>query len=180
MKKLVRLVILGAILCPIVSIAISCSEEADCSMTARSMVNCILYRVDPETQYVENDTLDSLTVTAYGTDSIIINNQKKVHDISLPLRYTEDSTKLIFKYSRTKSDTMVIRHTNTPYFLSMDCGYHRKSAHFSRNNGNRRIKVFGVMFRGDFQGKYGHRAALKCPIVLRTGQTTPRRFVVFG
>nr|DAZ26765.1 MAG TPA: hypothetical protein [Caudoviricetes sp.] len=36
------------------------------------------------------------------------------------------------------------------------------------------------MFRGDFQGKYGHRAALKCPIVLRTGQTTPRRFVVFG
>ena len=53
-------------------------------MTARPMVNCILYRVDPETQYVENDTLDSLTVTAYGTDSIIINNQKKVHDISLP------------------------------------------------------------------------------------------------
>ena len=88
-------------------------------MTARPMVNCILYRVDPETQYVENDTLDSLTVTAYGTDSIIINNQKKVHDISLPLRYTEDSTKLIFKYSRNKSDTMVIRHTNTPYFLSM-------------------------------------------------------------
>lgn len=28
--------------------------------------------------------------------------------------------------------------------------------------------------------RYGHRAALKCPIVLRTGQTTPRRFVVFG
>ena len=115
MKKLVRLVILGAILCPIISIAISCSEEADCSMTARPMVNCILYRVDPETQYVENDTLDSLTVTAYGTDS-------------LPLRYTEDSTKLIFKYSRNKSDTMVIRHTNTPYFLSMDCGYQMKQA----------------------------------------------------
>ena len=48
-------------------------------MTARPMVNCILYRVDPETQYVENDTLDSLTVTAYGTDSIIINNQGTRH-----------------------------------------------------------------------------------------------------
>ena len=58
--------------------------------------------------------------------------------------------------------------------------YHRKSAHFSRNGRDGRIAVFGVMFRGDFQGKYGHRAALKCPIVLRTGQTTPRRFVVFG
>ena len=58
--------------------------------------------------------------------------------------------------------------------------YHRKSAHFSRNNGNRRIKVFGVMFRGDFQGKGGHRAALKSPIVSWTGQTTPRRFVMSG
>jgi hypothetical protein len=36
------------------------------------------------------------------------------------------------------------------------------------------------MFRGDFQGKYGHRAAWKSPIVSRTGQTTPRRFVMFG
>ena len=119
MKKLVRLVILGAILCPIISIAISCSEEADCSMTARPMVNCILYRVDPETQYVENDTLDSLTVTAYGTDSIIINNQKKVHDISLPLRYTEDSTKLIFKYSRNKSGLR----------LSDEAGHHKRNVH---------------------------------------------------
>ena len=37
-----------------------------------------------------------------------------------------------------------------------------------------------TMFRGDFQGKYGHRAAWKSPIVSRTGQTTPRRFVMFG
>ena len=58
--------------------------------------------------------------------------------------------------------------------------YHRKSAHFSRNGRDGRIAVFGVMFRGDFQGKYGHRAAWKSPIVSRTGQTTPRRFVMFG
>ena len=124
MKKLVRLVILGAILCPIISIAISCSEEADCSMTARPMVNCILYRVDPETQYVENDTLDSLTVTAYGTDSIIINNQKKVHDISLPLRYTEDSTKLIFNTPH--------QHPLFPIDglrLSDEAGHHKRNVH---------------------------------------------------
>lgn len=123
MKKLVRLVILGAILCPIVSIAISCSEEADCSMTARPMVNCILYRVDPETQYVENDTLDSLTVTAAGTDSIIINRMGEVKNFSLPLRYTEDSTQFIFHYTGHMTDTVVVRHTNKPYFVSMDCGY---------------------------------------------------------
>ena len=54
------------------------------------------------------------------------------------------------------------------------------AAHFSRNGGDGRIAVFGVMFRGDFQEKYGHRAAWKSPIVSRTGQTTPCRFVVFG
>lgn len=128
MKSLVRLLIVGAILCPIISIVVSCSEEADCSMATRAMVQCYLYTIDPNTQVVENDTLDSLTVTAYGTDSIIINNQKKVHDISLPLRYTVDSTKLVFRYSKVRTDTIVIHHTNTPYFLSMDCGYQMKQA----------------------------------------------------
>ena len=153
MKKLVRLGILGAILCPIISMVISCSEEADCSMATRSMVNCILYRVDPETHYVENVTLDSLTVTAYGTDSIIINNQKNVHDISLPLRYTEESTKLIFRYSRTKSDTMEIHHTNTPYFLSMDCGYQMKQAITSITC--TRIALASIYIKDNEAGIYG-------------------------
>lgn len=153
MKKLVRLVILGAILGPIISTIISCSEEADCSMTARPMVNCILYRINPETQYVENDTLDSLTVTAYGTDSIIINNQKNVHDITLPLRYTADSTQLIFRYSRTESDTMVIRHTNTPYFLSMDCGYQMKQAITSISS--TRVSLDSIYIKDNEAGIYG-------------------------
>ena len=129
MRKLFHLTLTAALLYALTCFLNACSEEADCSMTNnRGMIVCNLYHIDPSTNVVQNDTLDSLTVTAYGTDSIIINNQKKVHDISLPLRYTEDSTKLIFKYSRTKSDTMVIRHTNTPYFLSMDCCYQMKQA----------------------------------------------------
>ena len=122
------MIILGAILCPIISIVVSCSEEEDCSMATRAMLQCNLYTIDPETQMIENDTLDSLTVTAYGTDSIIINNQKKVHDLLLPLRYTVDSTKLVFRYSKINVDTIVIYHTNTPYFLSMDCGYQMQQA----------------------------------------------------
>ena len=55
----------------------------------------------------------------------------------------------------------------------------QKSAHFSRNSRNRRIADFSVVFRGDFQGKSGHRAARKSPVVLRIGQTTPYRIVVF-
>lgn len=55
----------------------ACSEESDCSMTGRPMVYAKMYTINPETKAVLNDTLDSLSVTAFGTDSIIINNQKR-------------------------------------------------------------------------------------------------------
>ena len=128
MKALVKFIITGAFLFPILSVVISCSEEADCSMATRAMMQCYFYTLDPETEVVSNDTLDSLPVTAFGTDSIIINNQKKVHDLSLPLRYTADSTVLVFRYSKTLTDTLVVYQTNTPYFLSMDCGYQMKQS----------------------------------------------------
>lgn len=128
MKALVKFIITGAFLFPILSVVISCSEEADCSMATRAMMQCYFYTLDPETEVVSNDTLDSLTVTAFGTDPIIINNQKKVHDLSLPLRYTADSTVLVFRYSKTLTDTLVVYQTNTPYFLSMDCGYQMKQS----------------------------------------------------
>ncbi|WP_297644632.1 DUF6452 family protein [uncultured Bacteroides sp.] len=153
MKNLVRLIIAGILICPLMGIAISCSEEADCSMTARPMVQCYLYKITTENQYVQNDTLDSLTVTAYGTDSVIINNQKKVHGLSLPLRYATDSTKLVFRYSKTQSDTLVIRHSNTPYFLSMDCGYQLKQSITSVSH--TRIKLDSIDIANKEAGIYG-------------------------
>lgn len=128
MKSLIQLIILSAILCPLIGMAIACSEEEDCSLNARPMMQCYLYTLDPKDLTIVKDTLDSLTITAYGTDSIILNNQKKVHSLSLPLRYAEDSTRLILRYSRTLTDTLVIHHSNTPYFLSMDCGYQMKQS----------------------------------------------------
>ncbi len=129
MRKLVKLILLCLIAYPIAGIVSSCSEEEDCSMNARPMMQCYLYTVDRETDKVLKDTLDSLTITAFGTDSIILNNEKRVHGLSLPLRYTADSTVLVFHYSKNpkiKKDTIVIRQKNTPYFLSMDCGYQMK------------------------------------------------------
>ena len=122
MKRLIRLILAGVLLCPAIGFMASCSEEADCSMNERAMTNCGIYTIDAD-GFIANDTLDSLTVTAFGTDSIIVNNQKGVNDLTLPLRYTVDSTILVFRYSRYTTDTLVIHHTNTPYFLSMDCGY---------------------------------------------------------
>ena len=96
------------------------------------MMQCYLYIIDRENNNrVLNDTLDSLTITALETDSIILNNEKRVHGLSLPLRYTADSTVLVFHYSKDpkiKKDTIIIRQKNTPYFLSMDCGYQMKQS----------------------------------------------------
>lgn len=122
MKQLIRLILAGVLLCPAIGFLASCSEEEDCSMNERGMANCRLYTIDADGS-VANDTLDSLTVTAFGTDSVIINNQKEVRDLILPLRYGADSTILVFRYSRYTTDTVILYHTNTPYFLSMDCGY---------------------------------------------------------
>lgn len=104
------------------SIIQACSEEPDCSMTARGWLQCNFYTLSEDGRAV-NDTLDSLTITAFGTDSVILNNQKEVRNLMLPLRYTVDSTVLVFRYSRVTTDTLILYHTNTPYFLSMDCGY---------------------------------------------------------
>lgn len=125
MKNLIRFFLLLLIASTAVSIQTSCSEESDCSIAGRPMINCTLYRmVDNQ---VVNDTLDSLTVTALGTDSILLNNQKKVHTLMLPLRYSSDSTILVFHYAYvadpTFNDTVYIKQDNTPYFESMDCGY---------------------------------------------------------
>lgn len=134
MKKLIKFLLALMIAYPLMGIAISsCSEESDCSMTGRPMVHAYLYKYDKENAKVLNDTLDSLTVTAFGTDSIIINNQKKVHDIALPLRYTSDSTVLVFHYTKALRDTLLIRQSNTPYFESMECGYSMKQSIVSIN-----------------------------------------------
>ena len=59
MKALVKFIITGAFLFPILSVVISCSEEADCSMATRAMMQCYFYTLDPETEVVSNDTLTS-------------------------------------------------------------------------------------------------------------------------
>ncbi len=124
MRNLFKLLMVSVWLYSLLSMVYACSEEDDCSMTNnRGMMVCEFYTFEPGTNYVVNDTLDSLTVTAFGTDSVLINRMEAVHSISLPLRYTEDSTKLVFHYTERLTDTLVVRHTNTPYFVSMDCGY---------------------------------------------------------
>ena len=132
MKNLIRLFLIFLIAGTTIGTYSSCSDDSDCSITGRPMINCTLFTTNPDTKEQLKDTLDSLTVTALGTDSIIINNQKDVHTLMLPLRFTSDSTVFILYYAygadRTLCDTVYIKQSNTPYFESMDCGYSMKQS----------------------------------------------------
>lgn len=131
MKNLIRIFLILLIIGGAISISSSCSDESDCSLAGRPMMYCTLSTINPDNpNIVLKDTLDSLTITALGTDSIILNNQKKVHTLMLPLRYTSDSTVFIFRYDPKRNpkdvDTVYIVQQNTPYFQSMECGYMMK------------------------------------------------------
>ena len=128
MKNLIRIFLILMIAGGAISIYSSCSEENDCSLSGRPMMYCTLYTINPDNQnIILNDTLDSLTITALGTDSIILNNEKNVHTLMLPLRYTSDSTVFIFHYGNENDvDTLYIVQQNNPYFQSMECGYMMK------------------------------------------------------
>jgi len=123
MKKLIPLALILITFYPVCSIFLAACSENNCSIAGREMINCTFYTRSIVTNAIVRDTLDSLTVTALGTDSVIINRDLNVHKISLPLRFTNETTSFVFHYTRTSRDTITFEHTNTPYFLSLECGY---------------------------------------------------------
>lgn len=62
MKNLIRLFLVLLIASVGIGLHTSCSEDSDCSIAGRAMINCTLYTKDVKDEIV-NDTLDSLTVT---------------------------------------------------------------------------------------------------------------------
>lgn len=142
MKNLIRIFLILVIVGAGISIGSSCSDENDCSLAGRPMMYCTLYTLDEITDDRVKDTLDSLTITALGKDSIILNNEKNVHTLMLPLRYTSDTTVFVFRYDPKHRpndvDTLYIVQQNTPYFQSMECGYMMKQNILGTRFGNTR------------------------------------------
>ena len=125
MKRSVKLALILTIASPLAGAAVSsCAGESDCSIAGRAMLWSSVYRSDGVTAV--NDALDSLTVTTLPEDIIILNREKNVTRFGLPLKYTSDTTTWILHYGEQISDTITIRHVNTPEFVSMECGYEMK------------------------------------------------------
>ena len=80
MKNLVRIFFLLIIVGAAIGIHSSCSDENDCSMAGRPMMYCTFKTNDPDNDNaVLNDTLDSLTVRAMGTDSTLFSTMRKMY-----------------------------------------------------------------------------------------------------
>lgn len=123
MKKFTRIALLIMLVLPVAGFIIaSCAEESDCSLTSRATLRGTFYTINENNSRVEIE-LATLTITALGTDSVILNKDTKVKNVFLPLQYTVDTTALVLHFSDEWKDTIVIKHTNTPYFVSMECGY---------------------------------------------------------
>ncbi len=131
MRKLIPIIL--TIGCVIASI-VACTEDDDCSGNARHMMTAkILTMVQTDSaKWATSYSLDSLTVYAFGTDSIIINDETEVSSVRLPLRTNVEETTLVFSYTfhagdtlpqHNDKDTIVFRHINTPYFLTLDCNF---------------------------------------------------------
>ena len=123
-----RYILFGLLLTGVLVALQACSEEEDCSMNARPMMWCNFYHLNEESGRPEAVQLQTtLSVTAEGTDSVIVNRESNPKQLSLPLRYAGEETRLVLDYDHGAfHDTICIRHTNTPYYLSMDCGYQMK------------------------------------------------------
>ncbi|WP_018108018.1 DUF6452 family protein [Bacteroides propionicifaciens] len=115
------------LLAAIITLTIGCSEESDCSMTARPYMVSNFYRYGASKNVIIKDTLDFLTVKAIDTDSILLNAGEKISSFNAPLRFqplSEEMTGLVFEFDNegNRKDTMWVTHTNSVYFVSIDCG----------------------------------------------------------
>ncbi|KAA6321747.1 hypothetical protein EZS27_028639 [termite gut metagenome] len=106
----------------------SCAGEPDCSIAGRPLLKCYIYTYDSENQTINKAALTQLTVTALEANSVLINAQTNVQDLSLPLRYTKEITVFVLHYGNSDevTDTITVNHHNTSYFLSLECGYEMK------------------------------------------------------
>ncbi len=102
----------------------SCTDSY-CIRNDRGMANFYFFEQgDTETQLA----LTELTVTAYDTDSVLINQESSVEEMNLPLDESRDSTVFILTYATDEvtsiqlKDTITLSYTRSPQYLGAECG----------------------------------------------------------
>lgn len=98
---------------------VSC-DEADCTLNNIVEMKLGFYASDG-TPVASRDTL---TVSAFGTDSILFNRGVMTQSLSLPMSYSKEADTLVLTYfneDRIISDRIIIAKQNYEHFESIDC-----------------------------------------------------------
>lgn len=99
-------------------------ESTDCP------INNVVYSIYGFYTIVEGEeasisVLDTLTVTASGSDSVLINRMQNSSQVEIPVSYSAPTDTLIFHFTdtlqRTSRDTIWIDKDNFPHYDSPTC-----------------------------------------------------------
>jgi len=106
-------------------VGISCNTDEGCRKDKYVKMQLGIYHVTHNaTTNVNTATylnVDSITVKGIGVDSVIYNNTKNIHSITLPLNKQTEESKFQVTINST-TDTITILHTNYNTYLSLECG----------------------------------------------------------
>lgn len=97
---------------------ISC-DSIDCTLYNTVSLHCSFYSEGKAAKL-----MDTLTVSAMGTDSILVNSLVGASSLELPLSYMQEQDTLvlhIYGMDYDLRDTMWVEKTNTTHFESPDC-----------------------------------------------------------
>lgn len=96
-------------------------SEVDCPLNNVVAVQYGLYYADGTSVTLQ----DELTVTAVGTDSILLNRAQGISSFLLPVHSTADKDSIILRFADEEGDemrdTICVSHTNEAHFEAMDC-----------------------------------------------------------
>ena len=105
---LISLLILGS----------GCLDEPDCVSSATNFANVTFYKLD--TAVV--DTVDINSLTAAGSDSVLISDQDNVSTFKLPLNREATSSLFTFDIKNVGIKTLTLTYQVNQRLISEDCG----------------------------------------------------------
>ena len=132
-----RLYILIVALCTLLA---GC-ESIDCTLNNVVCLRIGFYASDSKEKV---SVLDTLTITAEGTDSVLLNRGVKTSDVKLPMSYWQDEDVLRMTFTETltrnkRSLVLRVGKTNTQHYEGPECPtvmfHNLKNVDFDDENG---------------------------------------------
>jgi len=116
-----NIVLVGVYVC--VCLLSSCRPDTTCRENIKTGMICE-YRYpyfDKDRQIQISVTWDSISVIGLNQVEPLYDNTRNVKQLSLPMHIAADSTEYALLYHQV-FDTICVRHTNNPEFISLECG----------------------------------------------------------